>query len=97
MMKKGLPSLKTMILFRKFTLPFVIVIVATLVGMMFYHNGFSEQCPFCRSGTSEVEKLRVETISIDKENSVIYYPHTELLEIIPFDYVEDSESRAPPV
>ncbi len=86
-----------MILFRKFTLPFLVITVAALVGVTFFHNGFYEQCPFCRSGKADVEKMRGETDTIARVGRVIYSPMTEQSGITAFNMPEDLESRAPPV
>ena len=96
-MGKSSPLARSMIVFKQWTIPLVAVIAITLLGVTFYHNGFSEQCPICRSGKSDVEKMRGETIIIDRDDIVHYYPQTKHSEITAFHYVEDFESRAPPV
>jgi hypothetical protein len=97
MMGKSSPLTESMIVFKQLAIPLVAVIAVMHTGMTFYHNGFSEECPFCRSGKSDVEKMSGETIIIDRDVTVNYYPQTEHSEITPFHYVEDFESRAPPV
>ncbi len=66
------------------------------MGMTFYINGFSEQCPFCSSGKTDVDKVTAQSMDIDRKDKAIYYLQTVKSETVLFDSEEKNLKRAPP-